>query len=75
MTSGPTATVEIDGIDLTGKPQHIAHAATRSVQDAFSLNASHAAAPVNRWAKQRIEHAGGGELQIGEITAVIALLP
>lgn len=75
MTSAPTATVEIDSIDSSGMPKHVAHAATRSLQDAFSFIASHAAAPVNRWARQRIEQAGGGELQIGQITAVITVLP
>jgi hypothetical protein len=75
MTTAPTTTVEIDSIDTHGKPRHVAHAAMRSLPDAFSFIASHAAAPVNRWARQRIEHAGGGEVQIGEITAVIAMLP
>jgi hypothetical protein len=75
MTSASTATVEIDSIDSSGRPRHIAHAATRSMHDAFTLIAGHTAAPVNRWVRQRLEEAGGGELQIGQITAVIALLP
>lgn len=75
MTSAPTATVEIDSIDSRGKPKHITHAATQSMPDAFSFIASHAPAPVNRWARRRIEQDGGGELHIGQITAVITLLP
>jgi len=75
MNTAPTATVEIEGVDIAGEPRHITHAATHSMKDAFSFIASHTAAPVNRWARQRIEAAGGGELQIGQITAVIALLP
>jgi hypothetical protein len=74
MTSAPIAIVEIDSIDSSGEPRHIAHAATRTTQDAFSFIASHAPAPVNKWVRERIERAGGGRLQIGQITAVIALL-
>lgn len=75
MSSAPIATVEIDTIDSTGRTAHITHAATRSLQDAFSFIAANAPAPVNRWVQQRIRQAGGGEIQIGQITAVIALLP
>jgi hypothetical protein len=75
MTTAPTTTVEIDSVDKRGKPRHVTHAATRSLPDAFSLIASHASAPVNRWVRQRIELAGGGIVQIGEITTVIAVLP
>jgi hypothetical protein len=74
MTTAPTTTVEISTIGSDGKSHHVTHAATRSMKDAFSFIAGHAAAPVNRWAMQRIERSGGGELQIGQLTAVVALL-
>jgi hypothetical protein len=74
MTTAPTTTVEIETIDSTGAGAHVTHAALATIRDAFSFIASHAPAPVNLWHQQRIERAGGGRVQIGQITAVIAVL-
>lgn len=75
MTTSPTTTVDISRIDATGAIRHVHHAATRSTQDAWSIIASHAPAPVNRAVRARIESAGGGLVQIGQVSAQVLVLP
>lgn len=74
MTSQPVATVEIQTIDLDGRPRHVFHGAMRSLADAFSEVARHAPAPVNQWVCKRVAADGGGQFNIGQLTVSIAVL-
>jgi hypothetical protein len=75
MTTLPTTTVDISALDGTGAGRPVHHAAARSTQDAWSIIASHAPAPVNRAVRARIERASGGVIRIGQITAAVQILP
>jgi len=74
MTAEPTTTVEIAFIDNTGTPRHLYHGAMQSLADALSVVTAHAAAPVNRWVRQRLEDNDGGQVQIGQVSAAICVL-
>jgi hypothetical protein len=73
MTTAPTATVDIATITHTGGFHHVYHAAVRSISDALGLISEHAPAPVNAAVRRRIERDRGGVIQIGQITAAIAV--
>jgi hypothetical protein len=75
MTTGRTATVEIETIDGTGQPVPVFHAALRSLQDVFSAVGSFTPAPVNPAIRSRIVNAGAGRFQIGQFTIAVAVLP
>lgn len=69
-----TTIVEIATIDNTGAPKHLYHGAMGSLTDALSVVSSYAAAPVNRWVRQRLEEDDGGRVQIGQVSAAICVL-
>ena len=70
-----TATVDITRIDNQGTEEPVYHAATRTLAEALGLVASHAPAPVNRSVRMRLESDDGGDVQIGMVSAAIAIYP
>ncbi len=74
MTTGCTATVEIETMDCTGQPVPVFHAALRSFQDVFSAVGRFTPAPVNPATRSRIVNAGAGRFQIGQFTIMVAVL-
>lgn len=69
-----TTTVEIETVDNSGAPKHLYHGAMHSLNDALSVLSAYAAAPVNRWVRQRLEDDDGGRVQIGQVSAAISVL-
>jgi len=74
MTTGRTATVEIETFDRAGDPVPVFHAAFRSLQDAFNAVGRFTPAPVNPAIRSRIVNAGAGRFQIGQFTVAVAVL-
>jgi len=68
-----TTTVDIATIDLTGAPVTVLHAERPSIRAALRLVDSHAPAPANRYVRERLAREQGGRLQIGMVSAEIAV--
>ncbi len=68
-----TTTVDIATIDLTGAPVKVLHAERSSIRAALRVIDSHAPAPANPHVRRRLEREQGGRLQIGMLSAEIAI--
>jgi len=68
-----TTTVDIATIDPTGAPVKVLHAERSSIRAALRIVDGNAPACVNRHVRERIHRDLGGELQIGMVSAEIAV--
>lgn len=75
MTTQPTTTLNIETVDLRGRPVGVFHAAMRTLADALRETSRHTPAPANQRVRDRLLADGGGTFSIGQFTVAISMLP
>ncbi len=68
-----TTTVDIRTADSMGAPVKVLHAERSSIRAALRVVDRNAPAPVNQHVRERIRREHGGHLQIGMVSAEIAV--